>query len=101
MPLLFLIVGALFLVASVRGEDQTRKLLDLFKSDFVGPNNFIVWALAIGTVAGIGYIPKMKPFSNVFLVLIFVVLLLVKKDAGGKDFLSSFFTQIRSTEGAQ
>lgn len=101
MPLLFLIVGTLFLVAAVRGEDQTRKLLDLFKSDFVGPNNFLVWALAIGAVAGIGYIPKMKPLSNIFLALIFIVLLLVRKDASGQDFISSFFRQVRATEGTQ
>lgn len=100
MPLLFLIVGCLFLVAAVRGEDQTRKLLDLLKSDFMGPNNFLVWALAIGSVAGVGYVPKMKPFSNVFLALIFIVLLLVKKDTSGQDFITSFFRQVRATESS-
>lgn len=98
MPLLFLIVGVLFLVAAVRGKEQTDKLLRLFRSDFVGPQNFLVWALAIGSVAGLGYVPKLKPFSNAFLVLIFIVLILVKKDSTGQDFFTSFFRQVRATE---
>lgn len=101
MPLLFLIVGALFVVASVRGEEQTRKLLDLFKSDFVGPNNFIVWALAIGSVAALGYVPKMKAFSNAFLALLFVALIIRRKDSTGADFFTSFFRQMRASEGKQ
>lgn len=101
MPLLFLIVGTLFLVAAVRGEEQTNKLLALLRSDFVGPQNFLVWALAIGSVAGLGYIPRLKPFSNVFLALIFIVIILVRKDATGQDFFTSFFRQVRATEGTR
>lgn len=98
MPLLFLIVGVLFLVPAVRGEEETKKLLALLRSDFIGPNNFLVWALAIGTVAGLGYVPKMRPLSNALLVLIFVSMILIKRDADGVNFFTSFYNQIRSTE---
>lgn len=98
MPLLFLIVGALFLVAAVRGKEQTDELMRLIRSDFTGPGNFLVWALAIGSVAAVGYVPKAKPLSNAFVALIFVVLILVKKDADGQDFFTSFFRQVRTTE---
>lgn len=95
MPFLFLVIGILFLTAAVRGKDQTDKLIGLIKSDFTGPNNFFVWMLAIGGLAGIGVIPKMKPFSNALLGLIFAVLIIGKKGKDGKDFFSSFISQVQ------
>jgi len=99
MPLLFLIVGVLFLVAAIRGPEQTNKLLATIRSDFTGPNNFLVWAVAIGGISAVGYWGKARRFSDLFLALVFVVLILTKRGTDGKDFLSSFISQIRSTEG--
>jgi hypothetical protein len=97
MPVLFLFVGILFLTASVRGGEYPKQLLDLFKKDLTGPNNFFVWLAAIGGIAAIGFVKELKPFSNAFLTLIFIVLIIVKKDKDGKDFFSSFISQLRST----
>lgn len=99
MPLFLLIVGAFFLIVSVRGTEQTDKLLSVLKDDFTGPNNFFVWALAIGSVGALSFSERLKPFSQAMLGLIFVAILLTQKGPTDKDFLSSFFEQIRATEG--
>lgn len=99
MPLFLFIVGLIFLVATVRGPEKTKQLMALIRSDFTGPGNFLIWAIVLGGIAGLGYSSKLKPFSNGFLGLVFIVLLL-SKGRDGKDFLSSFIEQIRSTERA-
>ena len=99
MPLFLFIVALLFLVSAVRGEEATKRLVETIKADFTGPNNFLVWALALGGLAGLGYVKQARTFSNVFLALVFVVLILTK-GRDGKDFISSFVSQIRSTERA-
>lgn len=98
MPLFLLFFGALFLAATIRGKDQVDKLLGLLKGDFTGPNNFFVWALAIGALSALGYAKSLRVFSNLFLGLVFLVIVLKKKGPNGEDLISSFFTQIRSTE---
>lgn len=99
MPLFFLIVGALFLIAAVRGDEQTTLLLDTMKADFTGPNNFFVWSLAIGVVVGFGYVPKMRPISNMLLALVFVALILAHSDkVTGESFFNKFLAQVRQTE---
>lgn len=100
MPVLFLFVGALFLTAAVRGEDQTHKLMTLLKGDFTGKNNFLVWCLALGAVAGVGYIKPLRPLSNILLVLVFIAIILRNSGPDGRgNLLTSFFKQIQSTEG--
>ena len=97
MPLFLLFFGLLFLVASLRGKEQTDKLIGLLQSDFTGPNNFFTWALAIGSVAALGYAKPLKTFSNLFLGLIFLVIVLKKKGPNGQDLISSFFSQVQGT----
>ena len=100
MPVLFLFVGALFLSAAVRGEEQTHKLLALVKGDFTGRNNFLVWCLALGALAGVGYVKPLRPISNILLVLVFIAIILRNAGPDGSgNLLSSFFKQIQSTEG--
>jgi len=95
MPLLFLIVGAMFLTAAVRGKEQTDELLALIKSDFTGPNNFMVWAFAVGAIAGVGYLPKMRPISNAMLALIMLAIVLRNSGPdGSQNIFSSFYKQI-------
>jgi hypothetical protein len=99
MGLLFLIAGVLFFTAAYRGGDAPTKLTGILKSDFTGPNNFFVWALALGAVAGIGYIPKLRPLANALFVLVLLALILAHSNKNGDNFVTLFFKQIRSTEG--
>jgi hypothetical protein len=90
MAIVLLIIGAIFIVASVRGEHE--KLFDVLKDDFTGPNNFFVWGLAIFFIGALGYSRTIRPLSNSFLVLLFVVILLTS----GRGFFDQFMRQIRS-----
>lgn len=98
MGIFFLVFGLLFLVASIRGKEETDKLLALLRSDFTGPGNYFLWAISIGGIAALGYWQQARKFSNLFLGLIFLVLIITKKGSDGKDFLTTFIDQLRSTE---
>lgn len=87
MPFALLIIGVFLLVAAVRGTQS--QLFALVQADFTGQNNFIYWFTAILIIGAIGYIPKLKSVSVVFLVLVVVVLFLSK---GG--FFQEFTTGI-------
>lgn len=94
MPLAFLLIGIIFLVAAVRGLH--KELFAALKSDFTGPNNFIFWAVSLWAIIAIGYFKPLKPLSNAFLALVVLVLLLQNK-----GFFDKFMAQIRSTETPQ
>ena len=98
MALMFLIAGILFFVAAVRGKEATDELIGTFQDDFTGPRNFFVWALAVGAVVGLGYVPKLKPLSNALFALVLLALILAHSDKSGKNFITEFFRQIRATE---
>lgn len=74
MPYVLLIFGEMLLISGIQGTQDD--FFALLKGDFTGANSFIYWLAAIAVVGGIGYIPKMKPLSNAFLILILVVLVL-------------------------
>jgi hypothetical protein len=90
MPFALLTIGAVFLVASVRGTQDD--LFGLIGKDFSGPNNFVYWLVAIAVIGGAGYIPKLKPLSTAFLVLVIVVLILTKGNPNGIG--GGFFSQL-------
>lgn len=90
MPIALLFVGALFLIAAVRGEHQ--KLFGLLKDDFTGPNNFILWAVGIWAVGAIGYYKPLKPLSVAFMTLVIIVILLAQR-----GFFEKFMEQLGST----
>jgi hypothetical protein len=98
MAFAFLLAGVLFFVAAYRGKESTDELLGILKDDFTGPNNFFVWCLAIGVVVSLGYIPKMRPLSNVLFGLVLLSIILAHSDKSGKNFVTEFFKQIRATE---
>lgn len=100
MPMFLLIVGAIFLIASVRGEDETAKLLALIKGDFTGPNNFFFWAIAIYGVGALGYVPELRPLSRAFVALVIIRLLLSHADGAG-NFFTKFMEQISATQTPQ
>lgn len=90
MAIILLIVGAIFIVASVRGKHE--ELFAILKDDFTGPNNFFIWGMAIFFIGAVGYVKQIKPLSNSFLVLLFVVIFLTS----GRGFFDQFMRQIRS-----
>jgi len=91
MPFALLIIGAIILIAAIRG--QTGTLFSLIKSDFTGSGNYLYWIVAILAVGSVGYIKKLQPISDAFLALVLVVLFL-----SNKGFFSQFMTGL-STQG--
>ena len=91
MPIAFIAIGALFLIAAVRGtltdNGQQPGLLTLLKSDFVSTDakgNFLVWLVTLWIVGAIGYIPGFKPIANALLFLIILVLFLSNSKNSGQ-----------------
>lgn len=98
MALLFLIAGILFFTAAVRGGTAPHDLLGIIQSDFTGPKNFFIWALAVGGVLGLQYIPGMRRISYALFVLIMIALVLSHADASGGNVITKFFDQIKATQ---
>lgn len=100
MPLAFLAIGALFLVAGIRGTvtDQNGQpgLVTLLKGDFTGSNNFLVWIVAFFVLGALGYIPGFKPIANALLVLVVVVLIITNDRNGSGGFFATFNTAIKN-----
>ena len=90
MPIAFIAIGALFLIAAVRGTindygNGQAGLLTLLKSDFVSSSaqgNFLVWLVTLWIIGALGYIPGFKPIANALLFL--VILVLVLSNSKGK-----------------
>lgn len=99
MPLAFLAIGAVFLVAAVRGTvsdgpKATPGLISLLKGDFTGPRNFFVWIIALYLVGAIGYIPGFKPVANAMLALVILMLFI-----SNRGVIAQFNQQIGATMG--
>lgn len=109
MPLAFIAIGAVFLVAAVRGTvsdfatDASGKvtqgtpnnsgLTTLLKGDLTGTNNFLVWMLAFFVLGALGYIQGFKPIANALLVLVVVVLVITNNNKQGSG---GFFAQFNA-----
>jgi hypothetical protein len=96
MPFVLIIAGIVLLTAAVRNTQQD--LFGLLARDFTGPNNFFFWLLSIVVIGAVGYIPKMKPFSDGFLILVILGLFLGNKQNAG--FFAQFQRQIGATQSA-
>jgi len=90
VPLALLVIGIVLITSGVRGTQD--ELFSLLKSDFTGPNNFMVWLAALGAVGATGYIPGLAPVSRAMLVLILVVLVLTNR-----GFFSQFTNAVLET----
>jgi hypothetical protein len=80
MPVFLLIVAAVFIAVGI--NDKSTEFNGLLKSAFApqdGGASFISWLFAFVIIGAIGYIPKLKPISNAFLVLLIVILFLSHK----------------------
>lgn len=99
MPFALLIVGIFLLVAGV--NNKQGDLYTLVKGDFSGPNNFVFWIVSILVIGAVGYIPKLKPISDAFLVLVIVVLFLSKGSGApnGLLFFQNLTKGLQSTTG--
>ena len=95
MAFALLIVGMSLVVVSVRNTQAT--FTARVANDFKGSGNFLYWIVAILIIGAIGYIPKAKPVSDLFLVLILVVLFLKK---GNPSVGGGFFQQFTQAIGA-
>jgi hypothetical protein len=100
MPFALLIIGAVLLIAAVRGQQDV--LFGLLKNDFTGQSNFIFWMAAILVIGAIGYIPKVKPISIAMLALVVIVLFLKKGDPSGLGggVFAQFTSGLASTQTA-
>jgi len=94
MPIVLLLIGAIFLTAAIRGKESVDLLFATLKDDFAGPNNFVAWIVAIWVITSLGYIKAIKPISHAFLILVFLAMF-ISANKHGKDFFSSFRNQIR------
>jgi hypothetical protein len=90
MPIFFILVGLVFVIAGARNTQGD--LFTLIEGDFTGPNNFVYWFLAILVIGALGYIKPIRPISNSLIALLIVVLLF-KKDTG-------FFARLMSEIGS-
>jgi hypothetical protein len=94
MAFVFIIVGAVMLIAGVRGTQS--QLWTLLQNDFSpskqqqGQHSFLAWFLAILVIGALGYVKDLQPFSRAFMALVIIVLFLSN---GG------FFTQINKELG--
>lgn len=80
MAFILLIIGITLIASAV--NNTADELTFLLKADFTGPANFGYWVLAILVIGAIGYVDKLKPVSDTFLVLIILVLFLAKGKPG-------------------
>lgn len=108
MPFALVIVGTVLLIASIKNTyGQTTPaggpgLGALLTNDFTGQNNFVFWFAAILIIGAVGYIPKLKPISNAFLILVVIVLVLKRGNPSGVGggFFQQFTTGLQSTQTA-
>ena len=103
MPFVLIVAGIVLLIAAVRNTQG--QLFYLVQGDFIGPNNFIYWLLSILIIGAIGYVPRLKPISDAFLILVILVLFLktCPKSAGPEckgGFFDQFMAQVKTTETA-
>jgi len=88
MPYALILIGAVLLVAGIRGT--YADLWALVKGDFTGTNSYLAWVAAIAVIGGIGYIPKLKPLSISLLTLLLLVIVISRK--GVFDKLQQYIT---------
>jgi hypothetical protein len=102
MPIAFIAIGAVFLVAAITGRvsDQNGNpgLITLLKGDLTGKNNFFIWIVAIGAIGALGYIPGFKGLSVAMLTLILLVIFLSNNKNGGTGLFANFQNALASTE---
>ena len=67
-------IGLLMIVVGAKGTH--KEFGAQLVSDFTGPNNFMYWLAALGTVGALGYVQSMRALSHAFLALIIIAIFL-------------------------
>jgi len=93
MPFALVLIGLALLISGVRNTQDD--LFTLVKGDFSGSQSFVFWTVSILVIGSVGYIPRLKPVANAFLVLVIVVLFL-----SNRGFFAKFNEQIGAGAGA-
>lgn len=88
MPFALVFIGLILVVTGAKNTypDFGTRL----KGDFTGPKNFTYWLVALGAVGAVGYAKPLHKFSNVFLALIIVAMMLANGGQNG----TGFFQQV-------
>lgn len=80
MPFFFVFVGVLLIITGVK--DTYVALGKEVADDFSGKQNFFTWVMALGSVGALGYVEKLRPFTNAFMVLILIAMVLSNSKRG-------------------
>jgi hypothetical protein len=114
MPIAFIAIGALFLIAAVRGTitdypstsggTATQPgLLTLLKADFVSTSasgNFLIWLVTLWIIGALGYIPGFRPIANALLFLVLLVLFLSNSKNSGTGGIFAEFNAALTTSSS-
>lgn len=91
MILVALLIGAILVVASIRGTQGV--LFSALATDVPG---YVVWAAAIVALGAIGFVPELKPISRGLLILVVIVIVL----RNYQQIIAGFQGSIKSAETA-
>lgn len=80
MPFALIIIALILVIVGLRGTQSD--LYCLLRSDFTGQGNFLYWLAAVLLIGMIGYIDKLRPVSDAFIVLMIVSLFLATNKPG-------------------
>lgn len=78
MPLVFLIVGVMFIVLARNGTQGDFE--QLLKSEFTGAQSFLVWVSALVILGLIGFFRPVRPITDAMIGLIVLVLILQNRN---------------------
>lgn len=96
MPFVLILAGAMIAISAL--QDTHKELWEKFSGDFTGEGNFIYWFASIGAIGAIGYAGKeggaTRTFSNYFMALIIVVMILAN-NRSGKNFFKLLVDEIK------
>lgn len=71
MPLALLIIGILVVISGIK--NNAPSLGAALVTDFKGSGSFFYWVVGVVAVGSLGYNPKLKTVSHLFLLLIAIV----------------------------
>lgn len=77
MPYLLVIIGTILLVTGAK--NTYLQFGAQLRSDLTGPNNFLMYAAALGIVGAAGYVEPLRKFSHYFMALILISLVLANR----------------------
>lgn len=87
----FLIIGYVLIIAAIKGREAIDSLFDLLKQDFTGDSNFFAWVTTIALLAMLGMVKSIRPVTDAFIFLIFVVIFI-----GNRDLIAEFVRQVKA-----